>query len=115
MNNQIKCVVIADHNSEFPNPIKLKKDQIVKTISKQTTYPGWIWCINTENISGWVPEKYLILKDNSATANRDYDATEMTVSSGQKLTLLIKEAEWGWCQNSEGEFGWVPLEKLKLL
>jgi hypothetical protein len=46
---------------------------------------------------------------------RDYDATELSVEVGEKLTMGEEESGWAWCTNREGRRGWVPLEHLEVL
>ncbi len=108
-------LVVKPHKSNFPDPLILSNGEMLTTSSRKSEWPGWIWCTTSEGNSGWVPEKYLTLKGDKAEVRCDYDATELDVSSGEKLEIFYEEADWAWCASSKGDKGWVPLENIQLL
>ena len=108
-------VVIKNHKSNFPNPLLLKKGDRLIVGDKKTNFIGWLWCTAPDGNSGWIPENFIDKENNGCLMNVDYDATEMTVMDGEKLTILSEESEWGWCLNSKNQKGWVPLENVKKL
>jgi hypothetical protein len=56
-------------------------------------------------------ERYLELRgDDGGVAQRDYDATELSVEAGDELAVLGEEGGWLWCASARGERGWVPVE-----
>jgi len=115
MNNpkEITAVVIKSHTSDFPNPLKLKKGDRLEVSDKKTNFVGWIWCSASDGNSGWIPENFTEKDENGCRMAVDYDATEMTVSVGENLTVLSEESDWVWCLNSKNQKGWVPLENVR--
>lgn len=79
--------------------------------------PGWSWrwCRDSRGREGWVAEALLMVNGTEATLREDYDARELTVAVGARLTVERELAGWALCQLSEGARGWVPLECLTRL
>lgn len=109
-----KARVKANYTSSSLDPLYIVKGEPLVVAYESEEYPGWIWCINNDGKSGWAPISYLEITENSATAKQDYDASELTVRAGDKLTVLGEESGWCWCELSEDEKGWVPIENLEL-
>ena len=108
------CRVIKAYQSAYPNPLKLKKDDRIKTGERESEWPGWIWCTDRNNVSGWVPEGYIRIEGNEAIMLYDYDATELTVNPGDQLLIINEEVGWYWCLDPKGNSGWVPKENVKI-
>lgn len=110
----MKYQVIESYEIAYPNPIKLVAGDSV-TITKRETNPawlGWFFCVDKFGIGGWVSETYLKIEGDTAVAIRDYDATELSVRTGQVVESLLEEFGWAWVQAEDGGQGWVPLQNL---
>ncbi|MCD5322204.1 MULTISPECIES: SH3 domain-containing protein [Pontibacillus] len=115
MNNNI-YIVIKNHISNYPNPIKLTKGQSVivgEAYMGEENWDNWIYC-HTEDLKleGWVPEQII---DTCGKVLEDYVAKELNVHIGE---LLFKQKElngWFWAQklNSFNE-GWIPNENVQV-
>jgi len=110
-----KAKAKANYNSSSLDPLKFKKSDNLVVAYSSDEWPGWIWCLSNDGKGGWAPESYLEISGESAVARRDYDATELTVRMGDKLTVLDEESGWYWCALGDDEKGWVPIENLELL
>ncbi|MFH1728317.1 MAG: SH3 domain-containing protein [Pseudomonadota bacterium] len=106
----IKIKVIKNYTSAYPNPIKVKLNEMVEIKEKETDWEGWLWCKNKNDIEGWVPEKIIKREGNIGKVLRDYEATELTVAAGEELMFLEEESGWLFCKNSQNQKGWVPAE-----
>ena len=88
--------------------------------------PGWTWrwCRDSQGREGWAPEALLEIagatsatsatgdegeKEETATLREDYDARELTVAVGARLTVERELAGWALCRTEDGARGWVPL------
>lgn len=111
----IKATIIKRHKTDFPNPLVLKKGESLEIKPKKTNYEGWLWCRSTEKKSGWVPENFTEKTEDGYRMINDYDATELSVSVGENLTVLAEESGWVWCLNGNNKKGWVPLENVRKL
>jgi uncharacterized protein YgiM (DUF1202 family) len=100
--------VCNDYNAAYPDPLKVTEGEIMIIIRDDAEWPGWIWCRNSNGKEGWVPKNYARIEKNQAVMICDYNAAELTVSSGEKLLILKKESNWFWCRNDSGVEGWVP-------
>lgn len=107
--------VTKSHQSEFPHPLKLKKDGQVNIGNKETNFEGWLWCTADSGNSGWVPENFVIRNGLLGKMKVDYDATELTVTVGQKLLVLSEESQWLWCIDNKDRKGWIPQENVRKL
>ena len=110
----VKAEVIEAHESEFPNPLKLAKGQLVDLKEHSTEWPGWIFAVAEDGNSGWIHKSYLIIDGSSGKIGVDYDATELNVDSGEKLDVLDTKSGWCLCQKLSGEIGWVPERNLSI-
>lgn len=75
---------------------------------------GWVFCVDTRGIGGWVSEKYLKETGSSAVVIKDYDATELAVIAGEPIKVYYEEFGWCWSKNQQGIKGWVPKRNLQL-
>ena len=112
----LKLKTITAHKSNFPNPLRFKKGEILSTGIKDTKYKGWIWVKTEDGNEGWAPIQYLkIAEGDKATAIHDYNAKELDTSMGEELFLHYELNEWGWVEKSDGSCGWVPMETTKIV
>ena len=51
----MKLIIVKEHHSPFPNPIRLKKGELVHIEEKETEFKGWIWTITKSGEQGWTP------------------------------------------------------------
>jgi hypothetical protein len=109
-----KGTVTTDYASAFSDPVKINDGEALLLRRRETVWDGWLWCTTEEGKSGWIPESFVDTAGDTGKANRDYDATELTVLAGDELDILDEESGWAWCRNSLGTFGWVPLDNLKI-
>lgn len=118
--NEVKpktATVIESYKTVYKNPIKLKTGESVK-IEKRETKPdwlGWVYCVDTSGVGGWVSEKYLSESGHTATAIKDYDASELTAFVNEQLKVYCEEFGWCWCRNESGAKGWIPKKNLTLM
>jgi hypothetical protein len=112
-----RALVTESHETVYKNPIKLKTGDSVK-IEKRETNPdwlGWVYCVDSRGVAGWVSEKYLNESGQMAIAIKDYDATELTVLAGEQLKVYYEEFGWCWSRNKNGVKGWIPTKNLKVM
>ncbi|MBM3324981.1 MAG: hypothetical protein FJY66_04870 [Calditrichaeota bacterium] len=102
-----KVRVITPHIVTNASPLKAKEDELLTCGRRDDEWPGWIWCTSADGKSGWVPESFLRIEGTRARMLRDYDATELTVSSGEILTVETEESGWLLCVNAAGQRGWI--------
>jgi len=107
--------VIKAHESEFPNPIKVKAGAKVSVEDRETIWAGWLWCRTDGGVEGWVPSGYVDRNGNSGTMRRDYDATELTVEIGDILEAVDEASSWLFCRTKTGLPGWVPVENVEVI
>ncbi len=112
--------VIRSRSSDYPEPIRLERGDIVilgEVFTGHGNWPDWIRC-SREGVSGWVPRQIIEpLDEGRGRAGENYLARELDVEAGE---LLLSERElngWIWCcrEQDEDDKGWVPLENLELL
>lgn len=112
----MKHIIIESRNTEFPNPILLKKGMVVELgdESKSENWKNWIWCI-TEDNKGWAPIQIIKRIDKShGVVLEDYSALELNIS---KDDLFISDKEmngwyFGYKINDPNIKGWVPKENV---
>jgi hypothetical protein len=106
--------VVKSYHSPYMEPLNLQKGERLKWEPRECEWPGWIWCTTEGGETRWVPESWVKKEGDHCVLQRDYTATELSVESGEALTVEFTEAEWGWATKEGGQKGWVPLEYLEL-
>ncbi|MFN2134397.1 MAG: SH3 domain-containing protein [Candidatus Promineifilaceae bacterium] len=105
-------IVTADHAAR-PGPVlAARAGDKLRRGRRDTEWPGWIWCENEEGVGGWAPESFLEGAGEWVVLRRDYDATELSVSTGERLLLGQEVLGWWWAKAESGEEGWVPAGKI---
>ena len=107
--------VIEDYNSDYTEPLVITKGEILTIGEKESEWSGWIWCTNKFGKSRWVPENYIEIYGRKCKAKQDYEATELSVKTGETLIAKKEEADWIWATNEREKSGWVPLRNVKIL
>jgi len=109
-------IVIEQHETEYPNPIKLKAGERVIIGEESTdTWFNWVFCTKIDGSNeGWVPKQ--IIEYDSGIISQDYSAKELNVEKGMIVEGIKELNGWLWSKiKSTDEKGWIPLEKIKLL
>jgi hypothetical protein len=112
----MKHKVIKDRKSDYPNPIELKKNEIVSVGEEYTdneNWSNWIKCTNQKNISGWVPKQILKMEQSTAIVLENYSANELNIKTDEEVEVIKILNGWGWSKNSRDELGWIPLENIE--
>jgi len=119
-NSPRKCIVVTDYSAQFPDPISVNAGETFSVSDKVEPWNNnpdwlWVWCADQRGKSGWVPRDIVVLNADGVSGKvRDpYDATELTVTTGEELVAHQEAAGWFWCTNRAGKSGWVPLDNIK--
>lgn len=104
--------VIIPHEATYADPLRVPAGAPLHTGREDDEFPGWVWCTAADGRQGWVPRLFLKGEGANVTADRDYDARELSISAGERLTLLEEVNGWVWVENGRGERGWVPASHL---
>jgi len=106
----MNVTVIEPYTSQYPNPIKFEKGDILELGEMDTEYPGWILAKAKDGKEGWAPVQYFDREENSSigVANMDYNAFELSTTMGQILMVIRELNEWYLLETSDGQLGWVP-------
>ena len=108
--------VIQDYAGPYSDPINLISFDEGETLMREYTddqHPGWWWCTDKRDKSGWVHESFFYEDDYRYIANQDYSAVELDVKAGDPLTGLREVGGWLLAQTAAGAQGWVPLANVK--
>jgi len=113
--------VMTPYTSAHPNPLMLRAgdtldfdpDDKLNSERHKNKWPEWLWCTAADGTKGWVPENYVRVEGNSCILLKDYNATELTVSEGERLLVQFEESDWLWCRTAQGLEGWVPKENIR--
>lgn len=117
--NEVKpklASVIESYEAVYKNPIKIEVGESVVIEKRETNseWLGWVYCVDSRGIAGWVSEKCLNESGQTATVIKNYDATELTAKAGERLKIYYEEFGWYWCRNENGSKGWIPVKNLKV-
>jgi len=115
----MKYIAVKKYEDAPSDPINLVKNQHVLIVEKSNPngeWPNWIYCAS-DTKKGWVPKQILDIDADSGIVLNDYDATEFNLEVGEMIesTLRLNGWIWGYKVNEKTEFGWAPLNHLKLI
>jgi uncharacterized protein YgiM (DUF1202 family) len=112
--------VVSPHQALVADILHLRAHEQVQISEKVSLWNEradqvWIWCSDQRGNSGWVPLSYLDIDQSRRHGEllRDYTSAELSVNSGELLSVETTESGWAWCTNALGRSGWVPLECLE--
>lgn len=100
------------YQAVYADPLAARKGERLRFERRASEWAGWLWCTNSAGQSAWVPEAWVVLEGRSCVMQRDYDATELSVESGERIAADLVESGWAWATTESGESGWVPLDNL---
>lgn len=106
---------IANNETEYPNPLKLTKGELVKLgeYAPEENWKDWIWTENAQQEGEWVPIKLIAVSidSNQGTVLEDYSAKELSVVIGESFEKIKSLNGWSWVKRiSNQEEGWIPNE-----
>ena len=105
-----KTTAARPYLSKYPDPVRFRRGDRIVLGHRDAEFPGWIRVTDPRGRSGWAPESILdSVGGADAEAIEDYEATELDVSPGDRLTVHKQVAGWLWVCNEHGEQGWVPV------
>lgn len=102
--------VIKPHVADRPNPLIASAGDRLSFERRPTQWAGWLWCVNSDGVSGWVPESWVVIDGSTCVMIRDYNATELTANIDDIVEGDIIESGWIWGRNQKDQQGWVPME-----
>ncbi|MCE2948897.1 MAG: SH3 domain-containing protein [bacterium] len=110
-------LVIADHTSEFPEPITFARGAplvVGEAYAGPEGWDSWLFCETPGQKGGWVPAQVIDLTgDGTGIAREDYTARELTVKRGDRLVGGRQLNGWVWCERpGSAASGWVPIANL---
>jgi hypothetical protein len=111
-----KCLVTKDYQAEYSDPIAVEAGETFVVSDRTGDWENnpewiWVWCTDQREKSGWVPKKLIQVDADGQTGSTHaaYSAKELTVITGQELTIVQEESGWLWCYDQQGKHGWVPI------
>ena len=112
-NNHSICRVNSDFHPVHDNLLIIRKGEIL-SVRKNTNrhWSGWRFCKNASGESGWVPDRYIMVKDGMAKVLTDYAFKELHVTKGEELQIEKEISGWLWCINNNGNRGWIPVNNV---
>ena len=110
------ALVVASYEKQYPDPLTMNSGDELKIVKRRDDeWPGWVFCESRSGKQGWVPEKIIKIEVDSAVAQQNYEASEVSVMEGEIVRIEKVESGWAWVTNMTNETGWVPLKNLKIV
>jgi hypothetical protein len=115
-----EAVVCTEWEATYADPLTGRVGEGIEATDRMEDWHAtsgwtWRWCRDGRGREGWVPEALLVVNGTVAILREDYDAHEMTVLVGARVTVVRELAGWARCHTADGASGWVPLECLSRL
>lgn len=113
----LNAVAITDYERPYPNPIAVRTgDHVFPDIerTRETDFIGWTWCRGPDGREGWVPDSWVLRDAGRWQMRRDFSALELTVRTGDRITLELSESGFVYGRTATGKAGWLPDAVLQL-
>jgi putative acetyltransferase len=96
--------------SDLEKTPKAAAEETVQFLDHDINNPGWFRGLDPRQIEGYFPLAWFSLDADSklATAQRDYDASELSVATGDSLSPLITVGKWVQVSLPDLTTGWIP-------
>jgi hypothetical protein len=112
------AIVTKDYTAQYADPITLAPGETATLDGRAEPWednPDWIWVWgeNARSKSGWIPRPLLRIEGSRGVALEDYDARELSVATGERVSALREACGWAWCVVDAHRSGWVPLSHLR--
>jgi hypothetical protein len=104
--------VLRDHQPEDDLPLTLSPGDIVHVQRPHPQRPGLVWAHDGSICAGWVPVEVLEAPAGTTRATAEYCSQEIAVTQGDTVRLLWQGAGGWWCENRDGDRGWLPADIL---
>ncbi|MDN3707458.1 SH3 domain-containing protein [Myroides ceti] len=110
---------ISSHTSEYENPIKLLKGEIVKLGNRapEENWKDWIWAENDKEQGGWVPIQIIenLESNKQGLILEDYSAKELNIDKDEIVVKVKSLNGWSWCRKiKDNDEGWIPDEVIDM-
>jgi len=114
----MRYTLIQERKTDYPNPLKLKTGEnvIIGINSNCTPWENWIKC-KTKSNEGWIPIQIIEkITEKRGVIIKDYDATELEIKVNDifESEYELNGWHWGFIENGERKYGWVPGECIHL-
>lgn len=96
------------YTTQYPDPICFEAGAEIRVERGDPDFPGWYWCRVPSGKEGWVHQSFLTATTGTVTALHAYTAKELTVTAGERGTLIRVLDGWAFVLLENGEEGWIP-------
>ena len=112
------AIVTKDYAAEFADPITLTRGETAALDGRKSVWEDnpdwlWVWGENAQGKGGWTPCTRLRIEGSQGVALEDYDARELSVAAGERVSAWREACGWAWCVADANRSGWVPLSHLR--
>src|SRR5262249_47183 len=86
-----EAVVKTDYTAQYTDPITLAKGEAAQLDGREEPWEDntdwiWVWGVDAAGKSGWMPRPLLRIEGSQGVALEDYDAHELTVAAGERVS-----------------------------
>jgi hypothetical protein len=106
--------VLRDHVPPDDLPLTLSPGQTVHVERPHPERPGVVWANDGSISAGWVPVSVLEKPSGTTRATAEYCSQEIAVAGGDSVRLLWQGPGGWWCENRDGDRGWLPADILSV-
>ncbi len=107
----MRAQVLKNWTQSYDPALKVARGDRVRAIKKDDHgWQGWVWCTSDNGLSGWLPVQVFdtLRMGETNCVTKDFDTKELTVKTGETLTITDRLNGWSWCENEQSQKGWVP-------
>ncbi len=108
--------VTKDYESPYPDPMIFLKGEKVKVgqeFKEDPDWKDWVWCEGKSGKKAWTPKQYINVDGTEGTFNKEYNAMELSVKTGEELAVHEIVSGFGMSEKPDGTRGWVPMRNME--
>ena len=108
------ATVVEAHEPPDELPLTLSPGDVVNIVRDDPNRAGWVWANDGSISAGWVPVSVLEAPSGKTRATQEFCSQEIAVQPGQSVRLMWEGAGGWWCENEDGDRGWLSADKLQI-
>lgn len=103
--------VVSAYERAFAVAPRVAAGEEVTFKAHDAKHPGWFSGTDVRGVDGYFPAAWFNFSSDAArpVARRDYDAMELSVTAGQRVTVRETVGNWARAAAADGRVGWVPV------
>lgn len=107
-------IVSQAYQQPYPDSIRVRAgERVAADFTKATDVPGWVWCRDARERSGWTSVQWLQRDGALWRIAHDFDAIELSDAAGVRVSVHAQIAGFCCLTTQDGRTGRIPASHIR--